>query len=70
VPREVWLGVIAVAAGILGWLVLRPNATAARRPPQRRGSQRLDWSTVHEGTAGELADAAASRDHSPRQVAA
>jgi hypothetical protein len=65
VPREVWLGVIAVAAGLLGWLVLRPTATATRRPPHRRPGQHIDWSAVEDGTA-EVSAPPASR----RQVAA
>jgi hypothetical protein len=70
VPREVWLGVIAVAAGLLGWLVLRPSATAGGRTPQRRAGQRIDWSTVHEGSADEPSAGLASPSSSPRQVAA
>jgi hypothetical protein len=66
VPREVWLGVIAVAAGLLGWLVLRPTAAATRRPPQRRAGHRIDWSAVEDGPADDAPTTSASR----RQVAA
>ena len=72
VPRDVWLGVIAVAAGLLGWLVLRPAAAAARRPrglrrSAQRSDQRIDWSSFDE-----TSDAADAPGGPParRQVAA
>jgi hypothetical protein len=47
VPRDVWLGVITVAAGLLGWLVLRPSMGGAKRPRgQRRHDERIDWSAM------------------------
>ena len=72
VPRDVWLGVIAVAAGLLGWLVLRPSAAAARRPRGLRRSpprsdQRIDWSSFDE-TSG--AEDATTGPPARRQVAA
>jgi type III secretory pathway lipoprotein EscJ len=66
VPREVWLGVIAVAAGLLAWLVLRPTTTATRRPPMRRAGHRIDWSGVEDVPAEDAPATSASR----RQVAA
>lgn len=51
VPREVWLGVIAVAAGLLGWLVLRPQRSPARHRSGRKPAQRLDWSEVDDEPA-------------------
>jgi type III secretory pathway lipoprotein EscJ len=52
VPRDVWLGVIAVAAGLLGWLVLRPSVGGAKRPRgQRRHDQRIDWSAMDDSPA-------------------
>lgn len=54
VPREVWLAVIAVAAGLLGMLVLRPRRTEPRvARPARRPGDRIDWS----GVDGDSADA-------------
>lgn len=72
VPRDVWLGVIAVAAGLLGWLVLRPSASASRRPrgsrrPAQRGDQRIDWSSVDDTSNAEDGS---SGPASRRQVAA
>jgi type III secretory pathway lipoprotein EscJ len=44
VPREVWLAVIAVAAGLLGMLVLRPRRAEPRPPrPVRKTPDRIDW---------------------------
>jgi type III secretory pathway lipoprotein EscJ len=47
VPREVWLGVIAVASAALGWLVLRPQRGG---PGPSRGRRRpaaaMDWSEI------------------------
>lgn len=51
VPREVWLGVIAVAAGLLGWLVLRPQRSPARHRSGRKPAERLDWSEVDDDPA-------------------
>lgn len=49
VPRDIWLGVIAVAAGLLGWLVLRPSVGGAKRPRgPRRHDQRIDWSAMDD----------------------
>ncbi len=47
VPREVWLAVIAVAAGFLGMLVLRPRRAEPRaaRPVRAAPSNPIDWST-------------------------
>jgi type III secretory pathway lipoprotein EscJ len=62
VPREIWLGVIAVAAGLLGWLVLRPQAAGRDAHPARRRSARpIDHSAVAPAADG---------DSSRRQVAA
>ncbi len=50
VPREIWLAVIAVAAGLLGLLVLRPRRSEP--PPhraRRRPADRIDWSSVSRG---------------------
>jgi hypothetical protein len=63
VPREVWLGVIAVAAGLLGWLVLRPQRNPSRQRSGHRPAHRIDWSEVDDADPGEPV---ASR----RQVAA
>lgn len=63
VPREVWLGVIAVAAGLLGWLVLRPQRSPSGQRSGQRPAHRIDWSEVDDAGPGEPA---ASR----RQVAA
>ncbi len=58
VPREIWLGVIAVAAGLLGWLVLRPQAAAAHPPAGRRRHARPADSFVSgPDAADERADA-------------
>ncbi|MFM8413659.1 MAG: hypothetical protein ACKOCX_02945 [Planctomycetota bacterium] len=72
VPRDVWLGVIAVAAGLLGWLVLRPSASADRRPrgprrPTQRGDQRIDWSSFDDTP---VAEDATTVSPARRQVAA
>lgn len=64
VPREVWLGVIAVAAGLLGWLVLRPQRSSSRQPSGRPPAHRIDWSEIDDDAA--TAGPAAPR----RQVAA
>jgi len=64
VPHEVWLGVIAVASGLLGWLVLRPQRPGAPQRGPRRAAQRIDWSTVENDAAAP--EAAPAR----RQVAA
>lgn len=63
VPREVWLGVIAVAAGLLGWLVLRPQRSPSGQRSGQRPAHRIDWSEVDDAGPGEPV---ASR----RQVAA
>jgi hypothetical protein len=56
VPREVWLAVIAVAAGLLGMLVLRPRRAEGRVPrPPRRASDLIDWSSF-EGQADGSSD--------------
>jgi hypothetical protein len=48
VPREVWLAVIAVAAGLLGLLVLRPRRSEPRASrPTRRSPDSIDWSNVN-----------------------
>jgi hypothetical protein len=61
VPREVWLGVITVAAGLLGWLVLRPHVVVGRRPGHHRPGHRLDWSTLDGGSSSDSSAAPASR---------
>ena len=53
VPRELWLGVIAVAAGLLGWLVLRPQRSPSRQRSGHRPAQRIDWSEVDDAEPGE-----------------
>jgi type III secretory pathway lipoprotein EscJ len=63
VPREVWLGVIAVATAALGWLVLRPQAAGATPARSRRRSD----ATVDWGTIDDTADINSS---SPRRQAA
>lgn len=56
VPREVWLAVIAVAAGLLGMLVLRPRRAEPRTPrPTRKSPDRIDWSTVDGESAADPA---------------
>ena len=64
VPREVWLGVITVAAGLLGWLVLRPQRSPSRPRGGRKPAHRIDWSEVDDDAA--VGEPAAPR----RQVAA
>ena len=64
VPREIWLGVIAVAAGLLGWLVLRPQRSPSRPRAGRKPAHRIDWSEVDDDAA--VGEPAAPR----RQVAA
>jgi len=50
VPRELWLAVIAVSAGLLGLLVLRPRRSQPRPPrARRRPADRIDWSNVGRG---------------------
>ena len=67
VPREVWLGLIAVAAGLLGWLVLRPQRAAPRRPHDRHSTaDRIDWGSIEDGSQAEAAPDSERR----RQVAA
>ncbi|MBM4022375.1 MAG: hypothetical protein FJ284_09070, partial [Planctomycetes bacterium] len=67
VPREVWLGVIAVATGLLAWLVLRPQGRTARRSREpRRTEERIDWSS---GEACPVAGSATASSTS-RQIAA
>ncbi len=52
VPRDIWLGVITVAAGLLGWLVLRPSVRGVKRPRgQRRQEDRIDWSAMEQAPA-------------------
>ncbi|MFM1903159.1 MAG: hypothetical protein RLZZ440_1059 [Planctomycetota bacterium] len=49
VPREVWLGVIAVASAALGWLVLRPQSGGAAgggSRVRRRRDAAVDWSGI------------------------
>jgi len=66
VPREVWLAVIAVAAGLLGFLVLRPRRSEPRSPrPTRRATDPIDWSNVDNRAAASL-----DHDHSPHRTAA
>ena len=56
VPREVWLGVIAVAAGLLGWLVLRPQRSPSRPHVRRKAEHHTDWSEVdNDAVVGEPA---------------
>jgi type III secretory pathway lipoprotein EscJ len=54
VPREVWLAVIAVAAGLLGMLVLRPRR-GEPRPTRtvRKTPDRIDWSSVDGESAAD-----------------
>lgn len=55
VPREVWLAVIAVAAGLLGMLVLRPRRAEPRPArPVRKSSDRIDWSGLDAESAADL----------------
>jgi len=62
VPREVWLGVIAVATGLLAWLVLRPQDRAARRSRgPRRSDDRIDWSAGDSDRSSAAASPTASR---------
>jgi type III secretory pathway lipoprotein EscJ len=65
VPREVWLAVIAVAAGLLGLLVLRPRKGEPRmsRPP-RRQPEPIDWSDLDGRSA-----ASATPEHPHRTAA-
>lgn len=66
VPREVWLAVIAVAAGLLGFLVLRPRRSEPRSSrPARRPTDPIDWSNVDARAAASL-----DHDHSPHRTAA
>jgi hypothetical protein len=54
VPREVWLAVIAVAAGLLGMLVLRPRRTEPRPSrPARKTAERIDWAGVEGESAAD-----------------
>jgi len=53
VPREIWFGVIAVAAGLLGWLVLRPQRTPSRQRAGHGPAHRIDWSEVDDADPGE-----------------
>jgi type III secretory pathway lipoprotein EscJ len=54
VPREVWLGVIAVATAALGWLVLRPqSAGLAPSRPRRRPAAPADWAGIDPADAQE-----------------
>jgi type III secretory pathway lipoprotein EscJ len=47
VPREIWLAVIAVAAGLMGLLVLRPRRIEPQpRRARRHSTDRIDWSSV------------------------
>lgn len=63
VPREIWLGVIAVATAALGWLVLRPQGdrTTPSRS-RRRAEPAVEWDTIG-------ADSAATPAPSHRQAA-
>jgi len=53
VPREIWFGVIAVAAGLLGWLVLRPQRSPSRQRSGHRPAHRIDWSEVDDADPGQ-----------------
>jgi len=54
VPREVWLALIALAAGVLGWLVLRARPPAPRSARgRRRPTEPIDWSSVSRGETGD-----------------
>jgi len=57
VPREIWLAVIAVAAGLLGLLVLRPRRS---EPPPHRArrhpADRIDWSSVGSSSGEDHPD--------------
>jgi type III secretory pathway lipoprotein EscJ len=69
VPREVWLGVIALAAGILGWLVLRPPTSRRRRGLQRESSaEPIDWSGI-DGTSRRHAPEASAPGHAAKVAA-
>lgn len=55
VPREVWLGVIAVATAVLGWLVLRPQAPRSALPRARRRTEPpVDWKAIDAADAAGL----------------
>ena len=55
VPREVWLGVIAVATAVLGWLVLRPQAPRSASPQARRRAEpAVDWKAIDAADAAGL----------------
>lgn len=46
VPREIWLGVIAVASAALGWLVLRPQAVGSGQMRPRRHAAAVDFTGI------------------------
>ena len=65
VPREVWLAMIAVAAGLLGLLVLRPQRSESRSArPKRNQPERIDWSSLPGRAAADR-----QREESPREAA-
>ncbi len=67
VPREIWLGVIAVASAVLGWLVLRPQATGAGHVRPRRRAAAVDFTGIEPGEDDRAADA--SRPSGRREAA-
>lgn len=72
VPREVWLGVIALAAGLLGWLVLRPPTIRrrSRRPHREPGPERIDWSGIEAtGPRGESGPTVSAEGDRPKVAA-
>ncbi len=70
VPREVWLGVIALAAGILGWLVLRPPVIRrrSRRPDHGPSVEPIDWSGL-DGTSPRHAPEPSAPGHAAKVAA-
>ena len=65
VPREVWLAMIAVAAGLLGLLVLRPQRSESRSArPKRNQPEPIDWSSLPGRAAADR-----QREESLREAA-
>jgi len=68
VPREVWLGVIALAAGMLGWLVLRPPAVRRRRSHRESPAEPIDWSGI-DGAGPRHAPKSSAPGHAAKVAA-